>query len=79
MSGRKNKSRHSWKREIKESQNYKCLMCEKQFSNRGLQIHHIVNKCRNGKSTKENCIALCEKCHKWIHETYGNNTYDPRK
>jgi 5-methylcytosine-specific restriction endonuclease McrA len=78
MSG-KHKSKNDWKKEIKEEQNYKCAQCGETFGARQLQIHHKKNKCRGGTNARENCCAVCENCHKWIHETYGNNYYDPRK
>jgi len=53
------KSKNAWKKDIKESQDYRCVMCGRQFSNRGLQIHHCRNRCRGGKSNASNCCAVC--------------------
>ena len=68
-----------WKKEIKERQGYRCAMCGKRFSVRELQIHHCQNRCRGGNNSNENCCAVCKECHKYIHETHGNNFYDPRQ
>lgn len=69
----------AWKKEIKASQGFRCAVCGKKFSARELQIHHCKNRSRGGNSSKENCCAVCVKCHKIIHRIYGNNFFDPRK
>ena len=72
------KKRTKWKYRIKQEQNFECACCHHVFEPNELQIHHIKNRCRGGLSTKENCVGLCIECHKWIHETYGNDYCDPR-
>lgn len=72
MSNRKD----AWKKEIKESQNYVCLICGKKGSNRTLTIHHKIAKSHGGLSTKENTVAWHVWCHKKYHEEYGNRTSD---
>lgn len=72
--------KHDWKEEIKKDQNYICAVCGKPGTSGTLDIHHCVNRCRKGKNTKENCCAVHKRpCHVWIHATYGNEYYDPRK
>ncbi len=68
-----------WKHEIKEAQNYICPVCGKKGTDRTMDIHHCKNKCKGGKSTKENCVAVHKTCHSWIHKIYKNKYYDPRK
>ena len=73
-------NKHDWKEEIKKDQNYICAVCGKPGTSQTLDIHHCINRCHNGKNTKENCCAVHKKtCHVWIHQTYGNKYYDPRK
>lgn len=68
-----------WKHEIKVSQNYICPICGKEGTDRSLNLHHIINKCKNGRNTRENCVALHVTCHRWLHERYGNKTVDMRQ
>jgi 5-methylcytosine-specific restriction endonuclease McrA len=69
----------NWKREIKQEQDYICPVCGKKGTDKTLDIHHCKNKCEGGRNTRENCVAVHRStCHKWIHETYGNDYYDPR-
>lgn len=70
------KVKDDWKKAIKVSQNYICPICGNKGNDRSLQIHHICNKCRGGSNSKENCVALCIKCHRWLHKVYGNKTVD---
>jgi len=41
--------------------------CEKCSSVDQLRIHHIIPVSWGGKSSEENCITLCEKCHREAH------------
>lgn len=70
--------KQDWKHNIKVSQNYICPVCGKEGTDYTMNIHHCKNRCKGGKSCKENCVAVHIECHKWIHKTYGNKTYDPR-
>jgi 5-methylcytosine-specific restriction endonuclease McrA len=80
VSGKKSKSKYDWKKAIKQSQDYICAVCGKKGTDQTLDIHHCKAKSKGGNNSKENCVAVHRRtCHKWIHETYGNNTYDPRK
>lgn len=52
--------------------------CEKCFSQDIMDIHHIEHRQKNNPDLDkaENLIALCRKCHKWIHE---NNTVENKQ
>jgi hypothetical protein len=41
-----------------------CDMCG---ANEELRLHHIVPVSWGGDSSKENCITLCENCHRIVH------------
>lgn len=73
------RGRSKWKKEVKIEQNYICPICGERGTDKSMNIHHIVNKCRRGGNDRSNVVALHIHCHKWLHDTYGNNTYDPRK
>ena len=71
--------RWNWKKQIKIEQNYICPVCGLKGTDSSLDIHHIINRCDNGPSTRENCVAVHrDTCHKLIHEIYGNKPFDPR-
>ena len=36
-----------------------------------LTVHHIKPKCQGGPNTAENCILLCEECHRAYHMQNG--------
>jgi 5-methylcytosine-specific restriction endonuclease McrA len=49
--------------QIVEEQPY-CQLCG---STEWLEIHHIIYKSQLGKTTKDNLIRLCKKCHMKCH------------
>lgn len=49
---------------VKERANYTCEICG---SKKQIEAHHIVSRGNYGKSSLNNGIALCHKCHKLIH------------
>ena len=69
--------KQDWKHEIKVSQDYICPVCGLRGTDYTLNIHHCKNRCKGGKSTKENCVAVHIECHKWIHKVYRNKEYRP--
>ena len=71
--------KHDWKHDIKVDQDYVCSVCGLKGSESSLQIHHCKNKCRGGGNTRENCCAVHVRCHRLIHDRYGNNFHDPRQ
>jgi 5-methylcytosine-specific restriction endonuclease McrA len=74
-----NKKRSNWKKQIKIDQNYICPVCGKVGTDRTMDIHHCKNKSRGGGNQRSNVVAVHKTCHAWIHETYGNNYYNPCK
>lgn len=46
-----------------------CYYCG---SNDKLIVHHIVPVSWGGKSNDDNCLTLCEKCHREIHSKLKN-------
>jgi len=50
----------SIKKSALEQANYRCERC---WSIRDLEFHHIVPTSHGGNSTIENCLVLCHKCH----------------
>ena len=42
--------------------------CEKCGSTEPLFLHHIIPLSWGGKSSEENCITLCETCHRAVHK-----------
>jgi 5-methylcytosine-specific restriction endonuclease McrA len=48
-----------------------CLSCGS--SNR-LTVHHVKPKCQGGPNTPENCILLCQICHRNLHKSEGYPT-----
>lgn len=77
MSGR-HKSKNAWKKQVKIDQDFICPVCGKKGTNKSMNIHHIRNKCKGGGNERSNVVALHRTCHRWVHETYGNQYYDPR-
>jgi len=47
---------------------YKCQSKQKTKHSDKLHIHHIIFKSNGGTDTPSNLIALCEVCHKSLHE-----------
>lgn len=52
----------SFKRSIRERDNYTCAMCERQKDK--LDIHHVDY---TKHTVPENCISLCRDCHSYLH------------
>ena len=52
--------------EIFDEHDGSCALCGKEYSKRGIHIHHIDGD--HGNQTKENMIPLCVRCHKLVHE-----------
>lgn len=75
---KKTRIKAGWKHDIKVFQCYICPVCGKRGTDESMNIHHCRNRCKGGRSTKENCVAVHKLCHKWIHDTFGNKYYDPR-
>jgi hypothetical protein len=50
-----------FKTQIRERDEFTCMICGKKEKTKKLSIHHIDHNRKN--TTKENCISLCEVCH----------------
>jgi 5-methylcytosine-specific restriction endonuclease McrA len=57
----------SYKDEVRERDKV-CQNCGSAGSRHNrLQVHHIIYKCMGGPSLPDNCVLLCEECHRLIH------------
>ena len=45
----------------------KCEECHGAPDYRGLHMHHKVFRSQGGKTTADNCIMLCGRCHSAAH------------
>lgn len=36
-----------------------------------LTVHHVQPKCQGGANTPQNCILLCQSCHRALHSQQG--------
>ncbi len=44
---------------------------------RSTQVHELLTRARGGDITdKANCVALCDECHRWIHNNSEAATRD---
>lgn len=68
----KGNSLSNLRNEVYKRDDYTCKVC----SNRGgkLNAHHLdgYHWYIEGRYDPNNCITLCESCHKEFHKTYGN-------
>lgn len=49
-----------------------CQHCGSRGSrNNILTVHHVIPKCQGGPNSSENCILLCQLCHRELHESQG--------
>lgn len=52
-----------------------CQFCKTKGSKGNpLTVHHIIPRCKNGSNTPENCILLCQDCHRHLHKSEGYPT-----
>jgi hypothetical protein len=62
---------HRWTRLVKESDGYKCIMCDHQGAKGDgvMEAHHVVPKALHPELATEvfNGVTLCKPCHKDIH------------
>jgi hypothetical protein len=50
-----------------------CYFCPKR---NGIEVHHIVPQRFNGTDTRENLVALCDRCHKKLEQLYDKRFYE---
>ena len=56
------------RKQVKDSQNYQCAMCQiKEDGFLILQIHHVKPISKGGTNEIDNLVALCPNCHCRIH------------
>lgn len=47
------------------------VVCRHCGSSSRLTVHHVIPRCKKGPSTPENCILLCQSCHRALHLQEG--------
>lgn len=64
----------SVRREIYRRQKGLCAVCGKRLPFNNCVIHHVINRCKNGKSTANNGEARHPACENYMHANfkYGN-------
>jgi 5-methylcytosine-specific restriction endonuclease McrA len=68
VNGVPTRKRKNWKNSIRqESRQYILDNCENCNSKNHLTIHHIISLDKGGQATKDNCMTLCDECHRQIH------------
>lgn len=69
----KGKGKGSWheaKEIVYERQGGRCAVCGKVLIPCEAVGHHLINKCRGGKNTADNCEVRCVICERYMHELY---------
>jgi len=66
MTGKRRRYGRAWKR-IRDRYAAKHPNCERCGAPTE-EIHHITPLCEGGGYDDTNLMALCRRCHKWIHE-----------
>ncbi len=63
-------SRHLTPGQRQEIQRRDCYTCSTPGCGRHLwlQVHHIVFYCNGGDTLPHNCLCLCSRCHKHLHD-----------
>ena len=71
LENRKYPGLNRWTRLVKESDGYKCIMCDYQGAKKDgiMEAHHVIPKVSNPELATEvfNGVTLCKPCHKDIH------------
>ena len=68
-----------WREAVFARDNYTCQKCEERGGK--IQAHHIKNfaECIEQRTSIENGIVFCEKCHKLFHKKYGIKNNDQQQ
>ena len=56
----KSDAKRLWRKQIKESWDYKCAYCG---SEDNLTLDHIVPQCKGGMDVKTNVVTCCHSCN----------------
>ncbi|UBF23414.1 HNH endonuclease [Haloarcula tailed virus 3] len=51
----------------------RCYFCPKRND---IEVHHIVPQRFNGSDSRENLVALCDRCHRKIEALYDKRFYE---
>jgi hypothetical protein len=72
LEARKYNDYYKWRKKVYERDNYTCQSCNDD-SGGNLVAHHLESYRTNEnlRTSVENGITLCEKCHKLFHDNYG--------
>lgn len=56
-----------------------CWKCNNRFDHKYLHIHHLlsVKRFQEHRLDFDNCVLLCESCHKEFHKIYGKLKFTP--
>jgi predicted restriction endonuclease len=54
--------------DIGETDNWFCEGCLKEDHIQNFEIHHIIYRSHGGGDEVENCVCLCKKHHKAVHD-----------
>lgn len=72
--GRVGRLKRLWRSQMKRSyvakQGPLCQWCGR--ISEALEVHHKLKRGLGGKDEPENAIVLCNKCHRWAHESREN-------
>ena len=64
----KGKERVLFKMDLLKQQKYRCLKCPKSIASSFGHLHHIQSRGAGGGDTEDNCVILCWKCHRLVHD-----------
>ena len=68
------------KRLIRARDGYKCVCCQRGFSQGELHVHHVLPLSRYGTNCESNLVTLCHPCHNKQHPGYQvTRTYPIRR
>ncbi len=54
------------RRFVFERDKHHCLRCDKRFSPRQLQAHHLIPRDKGGADRPDNLLTLCNPCHDFV-------------
>ena len=71
VSDREGQQYHNWRKDIKERDKYRCVLCE---DNHRLEVHHIERWIDNedDRFNLHNGVTLCYECHSKYHGIHND-------